>query len=259
MLLFSRRISKRMPRNTVGGKNFKKFKTGTEGYRARSAREAAEEMIDLIIRLERTPAARLTPEDVAASRLMFAGRVIRRFGHGRMEVFCHDGVTRQCRIRGLLRKKGQVYIDINSYVVVSLREAAESSDEETGIAAGEAAAGTADIVGLFDDKQRGQLQKTGVNPRLFVIVGADGKEEKVGDDLFERSEDEEEALEAAAAADEAEEGADADASKKGAATATTVTGLKLTKPKGRSQRGQVQASVKEVNAFEDEEINFRDL
>lgn len=248
-----------MPRNTVGGKNFKKFKTGTEGYRARSAREAADEMIDLIIRLERTPTARLTPDDVAASRLMFAGRVIRRFGHGRMEVFCHDGVTRQCRIRGLLRKKGQVYIDLNSYVVVSLREAAESSDEETGIAAGETAAGTADIVGLFDDKQRGQLQKTGVNPRLFVIVGADGKEEKVGDDLFERSEDEEETEEdEGAAAEEGAEAAGADAGAKKAA-GTAVPGLKLTKPKGRSQRGQVQASVKEVNAFEEEEVNFRDL
>jgi len=230
-----------MPRNTVGGKNFKKFKTGTEGYRERSAREAADEMLDLIIDLQRTPKEKLTAEQIESARFMFAGRVVRRFGHGRMEVFCHDDVTRQCRIRGLLRKKGKVYIDIDSYVVVSLREAAESSDEETGVDAASAtsgAGGTADIVGLFDDKQRAQLQKTRVNPRLFSTVGADGKEELI-EDMFDRShllgeeEDEEE---------------------------TTEEGVKLTKPKGRSQKGQVQTSVKEVNAFEeDQEINFRDL
>jgi len=222
-----------MPRNTVGGKNFKKFKTGTEGFRARAAREAADDLLDLIIRVQKTPKERLSAEDRDASHLLFAGRVIRRFGHGRMEVFCHDGVSRQCRIRGLLRKKGQVFIDIDSYVVVSLREATESSSEdETGLGAGAAVDdNTADIVGLFDDKQRALLQKTKVNPRLFVTVGADGKETE--DDMFDRSELlEEEDLEGEAEGD-----------------------AKLTKPKGRSQRDQVQTSVKEANVINDVDID----
>jgi len=149
-----------------------------------------------------------------------------------MEVYCHDGVSRQCRIRGLLRKKGQVFIDIDSYVVVSLREATESSSEdETGLGTGAAIDDkTADIIGLFDDKQRVQLQKTQVNPRLFVTVGADGKEEQL-DDMFDRS-DLLEGME-----DEAEEDS------------------KLTKPKGRSQKGAVQTSMKEANVINDIDID----
>jgi len=221
-----------MPRNTVGGKNFKKFKTGTEGFRAKAAREAADDLLDLIIRVQKTPKERLSAEDREASHLLFAGRVVRRFGHGRMEVYCHDGVSRQCRIRGLLRKKGQVFIDIDSYVVVSLREATESSSEdETGLGTGAAIDDkTADIIGLFDDKQRVQLQKTQVNPRLFVTVGADGKEEQL-DDMFDRS-DLLEGME-----DEAEEDS------------------KLTKPKGRSQKGAVQTSMKEANVINDIDID----
>jgi translation initiation factor IF-1 len=221
-----------MPRNTVGGKNFKKFKTGTEGFRAKAAREAADDLLDLIIRVQKTPKERLSAEDREASHLLFAGRVVRRFGHGRMEVYCHDGLSRQCRIRGLLRKKGQVFIDIDSYVVVSLREATESSSEdETGLSTGAAIDDkTADIIGLFDDKQRVQLQKTQVNPRLFVTVGADGKEEQL-DDMFDRS-DLLEGME-----DEAEEDS------------------KLTKPKGRSQKGAVQTSMKEANVINDIDID----
>jgi initiation factor 1A len=219
-----------MPRNTVGGKNFKKFKTGAEGFRARAAREAADDLLDLIQRVRLTPNDRLSFEDREAAHLMFAGRVLRRFGHGRMEVYCHDGVTRQCRIRGLLRKKGQVFIDIGNYVVVSLREATESTDEESGVRDNRAADKTADIVGMFDDKQKAQLQKTQINPQLFVSIGADGKE--VVDDLFDHGDSEEEK-----SSEEADH---------------------VTKPKGRSHKGMVQNSVREANTIE-ETIDIRDL
>jgi len=184
-----------MPRNTTGGKNFKKFKTGSEGFRARASREAADEMLDLWTRKERAEDALaagdkkradalFSESDKEALRYMLVGRIVRRFGHGRMEVYCHDGKSRQCKIRGLLRKKGQVFIDVDGIVVVSLREAESSSDDETGLGGGGDADGTSDIVGLFDDRQVALIRKTRINPRLFMSAG----EEEPTEDLFDRSE-----------------------------------------------------------------------
>jgi initiation factor 1A len=187
-----------MPRNTTGGKNFKKFKTGSEGFRARASREASDDMLDLWTRKERAEDALAAgdkkradalfkDEDREALRYMLVGRVVRRFGHGRMEVYCHDGKLRQCKIRGLLRKKGQVFIDLDGIVVVSLREAESSSDEETGLGSSSASAetdGTSDIIGLFDDRQVALIRKTRINPRLFMSSGEDEPTE----DLFDRSE-----------------------------------------------------------------------
>jgi len=173
-----------MPRNTTGGKNFKKFKTGSEGFRAKASREAVDDMIDLIFKQERTP-EKLTDTDKDALRFMFAGRVVRRFGHGRMEVYCHDGKTRQCKIRGLLRKKGQVFIDIDNIVVISLREAesSEESDEDlTGIGSTTEATGTADIIGCFDERQVAILRKSSINPRLFT-----NNDNQQTEDIFDRS------------------------------------------------------------------------
>ena len=147
-------------------------------------------MLDLWTRMERAEdattagdlrraAALLSEEDKDALRYMLVGRVVRKFGHGRMEVYCHDGKSRQCKIRGLLRKKGQVFIDADSLVVVSLREAEDSSDDDTGVDATE---GTSDIIGLFDDRNSAILRKTRINPRLFMKVGEEVPEE----DLFDR-------------------------------------------------------------------------
>ena len=222
-----------MPRNTTGGKGFKKFKTGTEGFRARAAREAADEMIDLINLIQNPPKERVKPEDLEASRFMFAGRVLRRFGHARMEVFCHDNVTRQCRIRGLLRRKGQAFIDIDSIVVVSLREPVESaSDDETGLGGGGVDNGKGgDIIGIFDDRQKAVLQKMKVNNRLFTNLDEKGNEVE---DIFDRSELLQE--------DEKDE----------------EESEHLTKPKGRSQKGAVQNSVKEANLI-DGDIDINDI
>jgi translation initiation factor IF-1 len=209
-----------MPRNTTGGKNFKKFKTGSEGFRAKAAREAAEELLDLLKAAKRIGKENISPSDQEALRYMFAGRVLRRFGHGRMEVYCHDGVTRQCRIRGLLRKKGQVFIDIDSHVVVSLRQAEDStdSDDDTGVKGGsDVADGTADIVGLFDEKQRNQLSKLGVNPKLFATVDAGGE---LIEDIFDRGD-----------GNEIEEEGDEEDDK-------------VTKARGKSKKGEVRSSVK---------------
>ena len=39
-----------MPRNTTGGKNFKKFKSGGEGFRAKASREAADSIVGIIVK-----------------------------------------------------------------------------------------------------------------------------------------------------------------------------------------------------------------
>ena len=178
-----------MPRNTTGGKNFKKYKTGAEGFRAKAAREEADDMLDLIRKMDRYGKDGLSAEDREAALYMFVGRVTKRFGHGRMEVLCHDGVVRQCRIRGLLRKRGQVFIDIDHLVVISTREAVESdSDDDTGVKTTNSSGGnTADIIGLFDDKQSAFLRKTNINPALFATNKAGGAADI--DDLFDRGND----------------------------------------------------------------------
>jgi len=172
-----------MPRNTTGGKNFKKFKTGSEGFRAKASRQAADEMIDLIIKSERKPES-MTADDKEAMRFILVGRVVRRFGNGRNEVYCHDGVSRQCLIRGLLRKKGQVFIDNDSLVVVSLRNPLESqSSDEDGLGASVVIdKDTSDIVGLLDDRHVAILRTTKINKRIF----ADSKEMET-EDMFDRS------------------------------------------------------------------------
>ena len=157
-----------MPRNTTGGKNFKKFKTGSEGFRAVAARQAADEMLDIIHMMDSKPKEKMTDEELDSTKTMLVGRVLRKFGHGRLEVSCSDNTMRQCRIRGLLRKKGQVFIDVNTLVVVSLREADEESDDEEGLNnKGGNIDGTADIVGVFNDKQEAALRKTNVNKNIL--------------------------------------------------------------------------------------------
>ena len=177
--------------NLTGGKGYKKFKTGSMGFRAVASNDAAEDMLDLWRKAERLGKDKMEAEDKEALLYMFAGRVVRRFGHGRMEVICHDDVTRQCRIRGLLRKKGQVFIDIDSVVVVSTREAVESEEEDnTGVSSSHAAGGTADIIGLFDDKRCAMLRKTSINRILFSSTKSKNGEIDGGDDddMFDRSE-----------------------------------------------------------------------
>ena len=215
-----------MPRNTTGGKNFKKFKTGSEGFRAKASREAADDMIDLIRTFEKTEPDKITASDKEAAKYMFAGRITRKFGHGRMEVYCHDGVTRQCKIRGLLRKKGQCFMDVDSLVVVSLREAVSSDDEDSAMAelgpsAKDGGAG-GDIIGVFDDKQKVYLAKTKINPRLFSTTGTNGE---VEEDIFDRSD---------LIKEDMEEESDGEG------------GEKKTKPKGRSQKGAERSFTTEV-------------
>jgi translation initiation factor IF-1 len=177
----------KMPRNVTGGKNFKKFKTGSEGFRAKAAREAADEIVDYVRKSELRGDSPKILADISeakdALKYMLVGRVIKRFGNGRNEVYCHDGNVRQCLIRGLLRKKGQVFIDVGSLVVVSLREPLSSSSEDEG-GLGKSAitdSGTSDIIGLLDEKHVAVLRTTGINKHVFSDQANDTE------DIFDRS------------------------------------------------------------------------
>ena len=192
-----------MKRNNQGGKAFKSQKKGGESFRTKAAREAAGEMLELIVTREKKGLQALSEEEMRALLELQVGRITRKYGNGRFEVYCQDGKVRNCALRGLLKRKGQCYVDLESLVVVTLSEPLESvdsSDDEGHFGGGKAAAGAAYrsqaeqgfIVGIFDERADALLRKTGINPRLFKTVDAYGNEEE---DLFDRSA-------AAAAADE---------------------------------------------------------
>ena len=193
-----------MKRNNQGGKAFKSQKKGGESFRTKAAREAAGEMLELIVTREKKGLQALNEEEMRALLELQVGRITRKFGNGRFEVYCQDGKVRNCALRGLLKRKGHCYVDLESLVVVTLSEPLEtidSSDDEGHFGGGKAAEGAAYrsqseqgfIVGIFDARADALLRKTGINPRLFKTVDAYGNEEE---DLFDRSAD------AAASADE---------------------------------------------------------
>lgn len=181
-------------RNTQGGKAFKSQKKGDEGFRARAAREAAEEMLDLILKREKVGLAAMKGHEVQALLEIQVGRVSKKFGNGRFEVLCQDNTVRNCALRGLLKRKGQTHVDIGDIIVVALSEPLEemdSSDDEGHFGGGAARAGAAYraaadqgfVVGIFNAAATAALRKTHINPRLFRVEG-----DALGlDDLFDRS------------------------------------------------------------------------
>ena len=187
-----------MKRNTQGGKAFKSKAKGGMNYRAQAAQDAANEMLNLILARENGFAGMSIGERADAERAMLeiqVGRINRKFGNGRFEVFCQDGKVRNCALRGLLKRKGQCFVDLDSLVVVTLSEPLEEldeSDDEGNYGGGKARLGAnnrsqADqgyIVGIFDERIGGKLRKTRINPRLFKVQDGTGVEM---DDLFDRS------------------------------------------------------------------------
>ena len=191
--------SRAAKRNTQGGKAFKSKAKGGMSFRAQAAQDAANEMLDLILARENGYKGFSEFQKGQAESAMLeiqVGRISRKFGNGRFEVFCQDNKVRNCALRGLLKRKGQCFVDLDSLVVVTLSEALEeldSSDDEGNFGGGKARGGAeyrsqADqgfIVGIFDGRSATQLSKTRINPRLFKVTDAAGVEM---DDLFDRSE-----------------------------------------------------------------------
>jgi translation initiation factor IF-1 len=187
-----------MPKNMTGGSGHKRGKKG-EGFRGRKAKAAAFDLLEVL--LERAQigleAMRKTAggaEKVAALHVLQVGRIDKMLGNGWCDVLCEDNKSRRCHIRGILRaKKGGAYMEKDSIVVVSLEKPMEElgdSDDEGHVGAGKAAggpyAGSAFVVGLFDDDSKRQLRRAGINPKLFQVVGADGG---ALEDFFEKGED----------------------------------------------------------------------
>lgn len=176
----------------TGGSGHKKRKGGIS-FRARKSKEAAFDMLELLIAREKGGLAGLTKEEHEGLSLLQVGRITRRLGNGWMDVYCQDGHERRCHIRGLLRsKKAGTYMEVESIVVVALEKPVDDLDssDDDGFIGGCANRKDADIkgyiVGLFDGPAVSKLQKTRINRRIFNLsAGADGEME----DLFDRSEE----------------------------------------------------------------------
>lgn len=199
-----------MPRNLTGGKGFKKGKKGAESRGAMAAREAADEMVELL--MKKQSGAKLTDDEEEACNYLLVGRVVKRLGNQRLQVACHDNTIRQCRIRGKLRK---VPIFANSLVLVSLRNAEDSDeDEEFGGKGGEVD-GTSDVVGVFSLKHEGVLRSSKMSRAVFI--NGEGAEEE---DIFDYGE----------AVDQTDD-------------------EHKTKEKGKSQKGKERSSVVDIDAI----------
>ena len=176
--------SRAFKRNTQGGKAFKRGpKGGKDQFRATAALEAANELLDLIILREKVGLDKMKEKDRSALCELQVGRVCRKLGNGRMEVHCQDGTLRNCAIRGLLKRKGACFIDVNTFVVVALAVPLDELDEsdEEGVHGGGKVEGAkfksnldhGFIAGIFDAAAATRLSRTNINPKIFVATGED--------------------------------------------------------------------------------------
>jgi translation initiation factor IF-1 len=180
-------------RNTQGGKAFKSMKKGGLDPRLNSAHNMAEELLEMIESWDTLGYDKLSSEVKIALLSTQVGRVDRKFGFNRMEVFCQDGKVRNCAIRGLLCKKKKCPINIGDLVVVELAEPLDelySSDKSGLIGFGKEMLGASFramsnqsfITGIFSPRSKLALSKTHINPRLFNVLTVTGEEEE---DFFE--------------------------------------------------------------------------
>lgn len=182
-----------MPRNTTGGSGHKRAARGDKKSGGRKAKQAAVELLDLIIERETIGLGQLAltkdgNAKIEALKLLQVGRIERNVGSGRMDVLCQDNVVRRCLIRGTMRsKKSGAYMEVGRHVVVALERPVDldESDDEGDLAPTHSTATSkvAYIIGLFDESDVGALQKTRLNKRLFQTVMDNGL---VMEDMFER-------------------------------------------------------------------------
>jgi translation initiation factor 1A len=103
------------------------------------------------------------------------GKVLRMLGNGRLEAYCfEDGQTRQCHIRGKMRKK--VWVSAGDIVLVSMREFQD---------------GKGDVILKYAPDEARSLKTLGQLPDSVVINDtADGEEEEGGVEFVEDDDDE---------------------------------------------------------------------
>jgi hypothetical protein len=165
-----------MPRNVTGGSGHK-AQRNSESSKARNNRGIVDDLLD-------------DYRDGVNTDGVFVGRVMRRMGTGRMEVFytytdySEDEGKRKVEktqimpMRGGLRGKGKkdVWIDPGCLVVIA----------ETGLAGM-----THEIVAVFSGAQIARLRKvkSDIDPRLFVQEGGSAEEDDGGIIIAEEEED----------------------------------------------------------------------
>lgn len=182
-----------MPRNTTGGSGHK-AQRNSEGSKARHNREFIDDLLDDYRKGEKTDG-------------VFVGRVTRRMGSGRMEVFYiketidkddeetlamdlapapkkapkvrKEATQMIIPMRGGLRGKAKktVWVDIDSLVMFA----------ETGLAGT-----THEIIAVFSPEQVARYRKLfpDADERLFLKGGAESTESKEDGVIFEEEEDE---------------------------------------------------------------------
>jgi len=167
-----------MPRNLTGGSGHRSQRN-SESNKARNNRTLIDELLSDYA------------EKKKAVEEVYVGRVLRRMGQGRMEVFYSETVpdeeegTKKIErtvimpLRGGLRGKGKksVWVDPGCIVMVI----------ETGLAG----AMSHEIVAVFTEEQIARLRKLrpDLNPKLFMK--GDNEEGDDGGIIFERGDDSE--------------------------------------------------------------------
>jgi initiation factor 1A len=162
---------RRMPANARGGRGYRKGKHTSEDDKV--------------------------PEwDTAQGQML--GRVTRKLGNRRFEVFCNDNKKRKCKLCGSMRKSE--WVDEASLVLLATRGLSNAAS-----GAREDAEDVGDILMTIARSLHGKLKKMpGVNPLLFLNVEqqderdlrnriqAQERGETFEDDIFEEASDDEE-------------------------------------------------------------------
>jgi len=101
-------------------------------------------------------------------------KVTKMLGDARLEGICSDGKTRVCKIRGSMSKRRKVWISVDDYVLVSLRD---FQDEK------------ADVIWKYNKDEVKQLKKYGE-----IETEKEAEEQDIGFEFGVIEEDEEEGL-----------------------------------------------------------------
>jgi hypothetical protein len=166
-----------MPRNTIGGSGHR-AQRNSEGSKARNNRLFVDDLLDDYKNDEQTEG-------------VYVGRVLRRMGCGRMEVFYMENMKgddieagklistqKIMPMRGGLRGKGKkaVWVDVGALVMIA----------ETGLAGT-----THEIVAVFSPEQVARLRKfkPDSDERLFLKEGVEGADSEMGGFVIEEGED----------------------------------------------------------------------
>ena len=154
-----------MPRNTQGGKAYKKGKHSTEDDSALHVERAPDQMY---------------------------GRVLKLLGGMNVKVFCNDNKERICHIRGKMRRR--VYLREGDIVILSLRDLSTPSDKKVqSTTCGGEGDEKGDILAKCDPKFYNTLKKDPTtNHKLFLEIADKTKTEEQGGFEFSHGKDDDE-------------------------------------------------------------------